>query len=77
MTDGQASLSSYQATIWEPWPIFPLFFKLFFDSYGFVGAPSLTRRRVCSCQVLLGLASGVFLGSESSGHMITFYRFNF
>jgi hypothetical protein len=29
------------------------------------GTPSLTRGRVCSFQLLLGLTSGVFLGSES------------
>jgi hypothetical protein len=29
------------------------------------GTPSLTRSRVCSLQLLLALASGVFLGSES------------
>jgi hypothetical protein len=31
------------------------------------GAPSLTRGRVCSFQLLLGLVSAVFLGFESRG----------
>jgi hypothetical protein len=37
------------------------------------GAPSLTRGRVCGLQLLLGLASVVFLGSESlrtRGHIL-------
>jgi hypothetical protein len=35
--------------------------------FSWYGAPSLTRGRVCSLQSLLGLASAVFLGSQSHG----------
>jgi hypothetical protein len=44
-------------------------YLLQFDSYDlvFVGAPSLTRGRVCLLYMLLTLASAVFLGSESLG----------
>jgi hypothetical protein len=42
------------------------------------GAPSLTRGRVCTFQLLLGIASAVFLGSESRGthehYLPVFYR---
>jgi hypothetical protein len=48
---------------------FSFFPYLVLESYGFVdvGAPSLTRSRVCSFQFLLGIASPAFLGSESHG----------
>jgi hypothetical protein len=44
-------------------------YLLLFDNYGLVlvGAPSLTRGRVCLLYVLLALASAVFLGSEYLG----------
>jgi hypothetical protein len=44
-------------------------YLLLFDSYGlvFVGAPSLTRGRVCLLYMLLALARVVFLWSESLG----------
>jgi hypothetical protein len=44
-------------------------FLLLSDSCGFVdvGALSLTRGRVCRLQLLLALASAIFLGSESLG----------
>jgi hypothetical protein len=50
--------------------IFPILsLIIFFDSFSFVdvGAPSLTRRRVCTFQFLLGIASTAFLRSESHG----------
>jgi hypothetical protein len=44
-------------------------YLLLLHSYGlvFCGAPSLTRGRVCLLNMLLVLASAVFLGSESLG----------
>jgi hypothetical protein len=43
--------------------------KLSLDSRGIIimGVPSLTRGRVCNSQLLLGLASAVFLGSKFCG----------
>jgi hypothetical protein len=68
-TDSQsASLSWYEATIWDPWPIFlSLAWKLYLDSCGDCnyGAPSLMRGQVCNLHLAPGLASAVFLGSES------------
>jgi hypothetical protein len=55
----------YQAPIWVSRPIF-LLFKIIFRQlrFSWCRATSLTRGRVCSLQLLLGLASAVFLGSE-------------
>jgi hypothetical protein len=69
MTDGQsASLSWGQAPIWDPRPIL-LFVWLFHRPLRvcWCGAPSLTRSRAYSFQLLLDIASAVFLGSESHG----------
>jgi hypothetical protein len=67
-TDGQsASLSWCQPPIWDPRPIFLLHSLIISGQLRvcWYGAPSLTRGRACSFQLLLGLASGVFLGRES------------
>jgi hypothetical protein len=69
-TDGQsASLSWCQAPIWDTRPIFPFFSLIIFRQLRvcWCGAPSLTRSRVSSFHFLLGLASRIFLGSESHG----------
>jgi hypothetical protein len=67
-TDGQsANQPWYQATTWDPWPIFFSFFlEIAFRQLRvcYCGAPSLPRGRVCNLQLLLSLASAVFLGSE-------------
>jgi hypothetical protein len=68
MTDGQsASLSWCQEPIWDPQPNFVLFFQLSSDSceFGHVEHPLRPSGRVCSLQLLPGLASAVFLESES------------
>jgi hypothetical protein len=66
--DGQsASLSRCQEPIWDP-QLIPLLLSLIIFRQlrvGWCGAPSLMRGRVCSFQLLLGLTSAVFLGSES------------
>jgi hypothetical protein len=76
-TDHQsASLPWYQAPIWDR---DQFFFLLYWhvDSTGLVtGAPSLTRGRVCSLQLLFGLASAVFLESESFEQKTVFYYLN-
>jgi hypothetical protein len=68
-TDGQsASLSWCRTPLWGPRPSF--YFFIFFVGQllgSWCGVPSLTRRRVCSLHLLLGLASTVILGSESRG----------
>jgi hypothetical protein len=67
-THGQsASLSWCQAPIWDPRPIFLLLYLIFLRQLRicWCGAPSLTRRRVCNFQFLLGIASAAFLRSES------------
>jgi hypothetical protein len=53
--------------VWDLWPICsPSFFNYFRQlRVCWCGAPSLRRGRVCSFQLLLGIASAVFLGSES------------
>jgi hypothetical protein len=64
-TDGQStSLSSCQAPNWGQNQIFitPRQLRVWW-----CGAPFLTRGRVCGLQLLLGLASGVILESESRG----------
>jgi hypothetical protein len=69
-TDRQsASLSWCQAPICDQRPIFLLRSLIIFIQLRvcWCGAPSLKRGRICSFQLLLGLASGVFLGSESRG----------
>jgi hypothetical protein len=53
-TDGQSVNKSWCRAVWHLRSCF-------------CGAPSLTRRRVCLLYMLLALASGVFLGSESLG----------
>jgi hypothetical protein len=62
-----ACLSWCQAIIWGPRLIifsFSFSLKWYLDSCGFVitERPFLTRGRVCNLQLLLGLASAVFLG---------------
>jgi hypothetical protein len=44
-------------------------FDYFLDRFGFVdvGAPSLTRSRICAFQFLSGITSAAFLRSESHG----------
>jgi hypothetical protein len=67
--DGQsASLSWRQAPIWGPRPIF-LFFSLeiIFLTVAGLFIPSLTRGKAYSFQLLLSIASTVFLGPESKG----------
>jgi hypothetical protein len=68
-TDCQsASLSWCQAPIWDSQPLFLLPSLINFTGllmWG--GAPSPTIGRVCSFQLLLGIASAAFLGSESRG----------
>jgi hypothetical protein len=61
-----ASLSWCHAPIWDPRPIpLRLSFIIFFELWDFLcGAPSLTRGRICSLQLPLGLASAVLLGSR-------------
>jgi hypothetical protein len=69
-TDGQsASLSWCQAPIWDPRPIFLLLSLIILRQLRvcWCWAPSLTRGRICSFQLLLGLASAVFVGPESRG----------
>jgi hypothetical protein len=63
MTNGQlVSLSWCQAPGWDLHPVSLII------SYRYVDvAPSLMRDRVCTFHLLLGLASAVFLGSESCG----------
>jgi hypothetical protein len=60
------SLSWCQQPIWHPPPIFISIFLMIFRHLRicWCGVPSLTRRRVCNLQLLLGLVSAVFLGSE-------------
>jgi hypothetical protein len=62
-------LSWCQAPIWDPWPIVLLFSLIIFKQLCvcWCGVPSLMRGRVCSFHFLLGIASTVFLGSESHG----------
>jgi hypothetical protein len=70
MTDGQsASLCWCQAPIWDPRPIFSLLSLIIFRQLRvhWCGAASLTRSRVCSFHLLLGIASAAFLRSESHG----------
>jgi hypothetical protein len=65
-----ASLSWSQATTWDPWPIFlSLSLEIIFRELRvcYYGASSLTRDRVSNLQLLLTLASAVFLGSEFRG----------
>jgi hypothetical protein len=56
-----------QAPICDPRPIFPLLSLIICRQLrvSSCGASSLTRRRVCSFQFLLGIASADFLTSES------------
>jgi hypothetical protein len=64
-TDGlSTSLSLCQGPIWGPrWNFYyPEMLRVCWCE-----TPSLTRGRVCSFRLLLGLASAVFLGSESRG----------
>jgi hypothetical protein len=63
-TDG---LSWCPAPIWDPRQIFLLLSLIIFRQLRvcWYGAPSVTVRRVCSFQFLLGIASAVFLESES------------
>jgi hypothetical protein len=77
MTDSQsASLSWCHAPIWDPRPIFSFFFKLLLDSYGvvYVGAPSLTRGRVCRFQLLPGIGSADFLRSEWTYFIVSIFE---
>jgi hypothetical protein len=62
--DQSASLSWCLAPIWDPRQIFLLLSLITFRQLRvcLCGAPSLTRGRVCSSQLLLGIASAVFLG---------------
>jgi hypothetical protein len=69
-TGGQsASLSWCQVPILDPRPVFLLLSLIMFRQLRvcWYGAPSLTRSRVCSFQLLLGLDIRIFLGSESYG----------
>jgi hypothetical protein len=70
-TNGEsATLSRCQATISDPWPIFLfLFLDIFFRSLrvSYNGAPSLMRGPICNLQLLLGLVSAAFHGSEFRG----------
>jgi hypothetical protein len=70
------SLSWCQASIWDTRPIFLLPFFIQFRVCC-CSVLSLTTGRICSLQLLLGLASAVFLGSESSGNRdhILLYQF--
>jgi hypothetical protein len=66
MANGQsASLSWYQANIWDPQPIYPSLHGYIFRHLHFLWyeAPSLMRGRVCNLliQVILGPASTVTL----------------
>jgi hypothetical protein len=65
-TDGQsASLSWNKAPVWGLWPDF--YYCQTVGGLLIWGAFSLTRGQVCRLQLLLALASAVFLGSESRG----------
>jgi hypothetical protein len=70
-TDGQsASLSRCQTPIWDPQQTSLIFLIIFRELLvSWCGAPSLTRSRARSLQLLLGLASSVFLRPESGGVM--------
>jgi hypothetical protein len=70
MTDSQSSsLSWYQAPIWHQRPIFSILPLIIFRQLRvcWCRAPSLTRSRVCTFQLLPGIASAAFLRSESHG----------
>jgi hypothetical protein len=67
------SLSWWQAPICDPRPIFLLLSLITFRQLrvSWCGASSLTTGRVCSLQqLLLGIASRVFLGSEPPWHRL-------
>jgi hypothetical protein len=51
------------------------FMEIIFKQLGgcYYGAPSLTRGWNCNLQLLLGLASAIFFGTESAGFMTKFY----
>jgi hypothetical protein len=70
-TDGQpAGLSWNKTPIWDLRP--DLYYCMKFAGL-LIGAPSLTRGRVCRLQLLLALASAVIFGSESyrtRGHIL-------
>jgi hypothetical protein len=68
-TDGQsASLSWCHAPVWDPRTNFLISLIIFRQlRVCWCWAPSLTRSRVRSFQLLLGIANTVFLGSESHG----------
>jgi hypothetical protein len=69
-TNGQsASLSWFQVPIWDPRPIFLHLSLITFIQFRacWCGAPTLTRSRVCSFQILLGISSADFLRSGSNG----------
>jgi hypothetical protein len=65
-TDGQAASLS-----WNKVPILGLrpdfYYCLLQFRVCWYGAPSLTRKRICRLQLLLALASAVFLGPQSRG----------
>jgi hypothetical protein len=63
-TVSRPSLPGVSHSSGTPRPVFLIFYKSS-DSCGFCcGTPFLTRGRVCSLQLLLGLANAVFLGSK-------------
>jgi hypothetical protein len=68
MTDDQSCSPFWcRAPIWDPWQFPPLLCLIICRQLQvrWCGAPSLMRVWVCSLQLLLGLASRVFLWSES------------
>jgi hypothetical protein len=73
-TDSQlASLSWCQALNWDPRSIFPSLIIFRHLRVCWCGAPSLTKGRVCSFQLLLGIISTVFLGPRPAGLMIIIF----
>jgi hypothetical protein len=78
-TDGQStSLSWCQAPIWDQRPIF-IFLSLIISRQLWVcwwGAPSLTRGRVCSFQLLLASPAESYLSLSPAGLMAIFYCLN-
>jgi hypothetical protein len=64
--DRQSVSQSVSRSVCDPRPISLLSFIIFIQLRVFLyGTPSLTIDRVCSFQLLLGLASAVLIGSES------------
>jgi hypothetical protein len=70
ITCGQStSISWCQAAIWDPGSFFSPFLEIIFRHVLFCcyRAPAFTWGRFCNLQLLLGLASAIFLGSDSAG----------